>query len=185
MKIILKYFLIMLGLLSNVSAENVSDIQHLRNEFNIAITNKENANKLYFQLSALKPAKNTLQYAYLGATEALLAKHAINPFSKLSYVNSAMRKLNMAVELNKNDIEIRYMRFSVESNMPAYLGYNEHIEVDKNILITGLSNIYIDKFNCKMYQVFATGLLNSNYCNLHEKSLLYVIISRCQKAQLN
>ena len=161
----------------------MNDINQLRKEFNLAIEDGKKANSLFEILSQLKPANNTLQYAYLGATEALLAKHSFNPLSKLSYVNNALAKLNKAVALSDKNIEIRYMRFSVEANMPAYLGYSKHVADDKIILIQGLKNALITKDNSEMYKVFANGIIKSNYCNKEEKVLLTDIIAACNQAK--
>jgi len=102
----------------------------------------------------------------------------------LSYVNSALTKLNKAVALSDNNIEIRYMRFSVEANMPAYLGYSKHVVDDKNILIKGLKSALISKDNSEMYIVFANGIMTSNHCSKDEKILLTNIIEACNAAKL-
>jgi hypothetical protein len=164
-------------------ASSMSDIHLLRKEFNLALEDGKKANILFDELSKLKPAQNTLQFAYLGATEALLAKHSFNPFSKLSYVNSALVKLNKAVALNGTNIEIRYMRFSVEANMPAYLGYSKHINEDKISLLEGLKNTEITKDNCEMHKVFALGILNSIKCNKEEQTLLTSLVAACNHAK--
>lgn len=161
----------------------INDIDQVRLAFNLAVEDGKKASILYDQLSQMKPANNTLHYAYLGATEALLAKHSINPFSKLSYVNSALVKLNKAVVLNSTNIEIRYMRFSVEVNMPAYLGYSKHIGEDKLVLLEGLKNTQLTKDNCDMHKVFAIGILNSNNCNKEERILLSTIVDACNRAK--
>jgi len=166
-------------------ANNMTDINYIRKEFNLAIENGKKADDLHAQLLKLKPASNTLQFAYLGATEALLAKHSFNPFSKLNYVNSALIKLNKAVELNVEDIEIRYMRFSVEANMPSYLGYSKHIVEDKHVLVKGLKNIGLTSSNCEMYKIFAKGIMNTSYCNKEEKILLSTLIDVCNQKKQN
>jgi tetratricopeptide (TPR) repeat protein len=166
-------------------ASNMSDINYIRKEFNLAIDDAKRANSLYNQLLQLKPASNTLQYAYLGATEAILAKHAFNPFSKLGYVNSALEKLNRAVDLNRNDVEVRYMRYSVESNMPSYLGYSKHVEADKQMIIKTLSSTKISQENYAMYSVFAKGVIDSKNCNKAEEILLTNVIEVCSKFKPN
>jgi hypothetical protein len=163
------------------ASTNLNDINHIRKEFNLALNDEQKATRLHSALANFKPASNTLQFAYLGATEALLAKHTFNPFSKMSYVNSALDKLNKAVTLNKNDIEIRYMRFSVESNMPSFLGLNKHIEDDKNTIVKQLCTTNINQDNADMYNVFANGIIKSNYCNNQEQKLLLHIINVCQQ----
>lgn len=166
-------------------AATMNDINVIRVVFNEAIEDGEKAKVLFEKLSELKPANNTLQFAYLGATEALLAKHSYNPFSKLTYVNSALNKLNQSVALNENNIEIRYMRFSVEANMPAYLGYSKHIDADKSIILKGLSSSPIKADNCEMYKVFANGILQSKYCNKEEKQLLLKVVATCNQVKQN
>lgn len=156
---------------------NTYDINYIRKEFNLAIDNQEKANYLYQTLTKSAPAANTLQYAYLGATEALLAKHSYNPLTKLNYVNSALSKLNYAVAQNKNDIEIRFMRFSVESELPRYLGISKHLEEDKNSIINGLIKVKINAEQRSMYKVFANKLYLSKYCNKEEKLLLSNLIA--------
>jgi len=165
------------------SASNMNDINYLRKEFNYAMENASKAKELYNQLLALQPPKSSLQFAYLGATEALLAKHSFNPFSKLSLVNSALNKLNKSIELNERNIEIRYMRFSIEINMPAYLGYSKHIEEDKQTIIHGLKITPLISENCDMYKVFAHGIINSKYCNKEDKILLSKVIVACDKVK--
>lgn len=170
--------------LSLSSGRTMDDINHIRKEFNLALTNEEKAIKLFHNLSELNPATNTLYYAYWGATEALLAKHAFNPLYKLNYVKGALSKLNKAIEINKNNIEIRYMRFSVESNLPVYLGYSTHISDDKETILKELAVKEISAINCEMIHILATGLLSSNVCNKAEKKLLSKVITACNEAKL-
>lgn len=155
---------------------NTSDIKYIRREFNLAIDNEEKANLLFQALAKSAPSSNSLQYAYLGATEALLAKHSFNPLTKMNYVNSALNKLNSAVVQNKNDIEIRFMRFSVESELPRYLGMSKHLEEDKNVIIKGLLKGRTHAEHYSMYKVFANKLYQSKFCNKEEKILLWNLI---------
>jgi hypothetical protein len=158
-----------------------NDIKTIRNEFNMAINDEQKANQLFQQLSKLNPVAGSIEYAYLGATEALLAKHTFNPFSKLNYVNKATEKLNKAIAINGNNIEMRYMRFSVESGMPSYLGYSKHVSEDRKIIIEGLSAIKAGNENAAMYKYFAESILNSSFCNNAEKKLLSDIVYRLSK----
>jgi hypothetical protein len=165
----------------NIAAINTNDINYIRKEFNLALNNAQKASALHAQLIGLMPAKNTLQYAYLGATEAILAKHSFNPFTKLGYVNSALDKLNNAIMANKNNIEIRFMRYSIESELPFYLGLSKHIQEDKNAVIEGLKNIKPTTENSEMIKVFASKLSSASICNKEEKVLLNNIVSTCNQ----
>lgn len=160
---------------------STGDIHRIRKEFHVATSDHEKASMLYASLLKLDPKPNTLQYAYLGATEALLAKYSFNPITKLRYLNSACQKLNQSIASNPTNIEIRYMRFSIEVNVPSYLGYSKHINEDKGILIKGLSTTSITKENCEMYAIFAHGIINSGSCNNDEKKLLSKVVTTCNQ----
>ncbi len=70
--------------------------------------------------------------AYYGALNALKAKHVFNPFSKISYLRSALRKLEEATYEGACKIEVRFLRFSVLHNIPSFLGYREELENETN-----------------------------------------------------
>lgn len=91
-------------------------------------------------LEILEPitAESPLLYAYKGSLTALLAKHATNPATKLDKVKTASTMLDDAVIADPNNIEIRYLRFSVEKNIPSFLPYREHIKQDETKIILAL-----------------------------------------------
>jgi hypothetical protein len=76
--------------------------------------------------------------AYSGAIDALQAKHAFNPFVKLSYVRSSLRKLHVSVNKAPRNPEIRFLRFSVLHHIPSFLGYGPMLRQDRDMLYTVL-----------------------------------------------
>jgi hypothetical protein len=68
--------------------------------------------------------------AYYGVLNALKAKHVFSPFSKISYLRSALRKLDEAAIDGATNLEVRFLRFSVLHNMPSFLGYRETLRED-------------------------------------------------------
>jgi hypothetical protein len=82
--------------------------------------------------------------ANLGAnsTSAVnLAKHVINPLSKLQTFNKGKKNIEKAVSAQPDEIEIRFIRLSVQKNCPAFLGYNTHIDEDSKILSANSKNV--------------------------------------------
>ena len=73
--------------------------------------------------------------AYNGAAHMMLAKHVINPFSKMSHFNNGKKIYNTAILMDSENIELRFLRFAVQSEAPAFLGYNEHLAEDKTFLM--------------------------------------------------
>jgi Tfp pilus assembly protein PilF len=77
--------------------------------------------------------------AYKAAAEAIRARDA-SMFNKLTYVQNAARTFEEAVQLDPQNPEIRFLRFSVESNLPAFLGLSKHVDEDKELLLSAALN---------------------------------------------
>lgn len=72
--------------------------------------------------------------AYYGVLNALKAKHVFNPFSKISYLRSALRKLDEAAIEGTHNLEVRFLRFSVLHNIPSFLGFRDKLQEDTEVV---------------------------------------------------
>ena len=64
----------------------------------------------------------------------MMANYVFNPFSKLSYFNKGKKMLHRAIMADAQNIELRFIRFGVQTNVPSFLGYNNYVEKDKAYL---------------------------------------------------
>ena len=64
----------------------------------------------------------------------LISKHSINPLEKLSFFKLGVLWLESSIENDFCNIELRFLRLSVQNNAPSFLNYNNYIEEDKNYL---------------------------------------------------
>ncbi len=116
----------------------ISSLDFIRNKFYEAVENEDAVDTLELFLtnnygrnySDIDP----IITAYFGAIEALKGKHAFFPFTKLSYVNSSQEILEKAVERSPNNLEIRFLRFSILHYIPAILGYSAERKKDAGII---------------------------------------------------
>lgn len=99
--------------------------------------------------------------AYYGGVEALKAKHTFWPFNKLSYFNSSMNILKTAVKEEPDNLEIRFIRFSILDNVPGILGFSEEREIDKDEIIFLLCNKDYSKLNAKIQGNIIRYMINS------------------------
>ena len=106
----------------------------LRRHYELAAADKTAGEKFY-QLLANYQERNALVLGYKGAAEAIRARDA-SMFNKLTYVQDAARTFEQAVSLDPQNPEIRFLRFSVESNLPAFLGLSKHVDEDKELLLS-------------------------------------------------
>ncbi len=113
------------------------DIQTLRKEYQIAVESPRHTDYLLDTLLKNKPSK-PIELAYVGATEALKAKHTRNPLRKLQFVRQALVILNQALQLQTDNLEIRFLRLSIQHHLPAFLKNQHLIEEDKSILLQNI-----------------------------------------------
>lgn len=120
------------------SLSAIPEIDQVRAKYKKAISSEaetESALKLMEGVSKKEP----LLYAYKAACVALLAKHASNPYTKLEKVKEASGMLDEAVSAEPENTEIRYLRYSIEKNIPSFLPYREHISADEGKIIQALT----------------------------------------------
>ena len=99
--------------------------------------------------------------AYLGAAYCAEAKYRWNPYAKLERVKTGMNLINQAVTLENNNIEIRFLRFCIEENLPSTLPYRQHIEIDKLFLLANIKKEHPYYATMKAYLLKSKSLSES------------------------
>ncbi|MVN78067.1 hypothetical protein GO988_17190 [Hymenobacter sp. HMF4947] len=105
----------------------------LRRHYEQAAADKAAGEKFYNLLHDYQQ-QDALVLGYKAASEAIKARDA-SMLNKLTYVQNAARTFEQAVSLDPSSAEIRFLRFSVESNLPPFLGLSKHVEEDKSFLL--------------------------------------------------
>jgi hypothetical protein len=72
---------------------------------------------------------------YKGANEMIQAKYALNPVSKLEKFNKGKELIKKAIGRDTLNLEMRFIRYSIQSNLPAFLGYHDELGKDKQFLL--------------------------------------------------
>jgi hypothetical protein len=116
-----------------------ADLDTVRNNFEKAVNDKEVCLFMIEQLS--KETESAVHIAYLGAYETIMANHLVNPISKLQTFNKGKKKIEAAVQADKHNIEIRFVRLTIQMNCPAFLGYNKNKNEDRQLIHSGINNI--------------------------------------------
>jgi len=132
-KLLLLLFSTFLSLVSDASPYSVSN---LRRQYQLAAVDKQAGEKFY-QLMAAYTQQDAVVLAYKAAAEAIRARDA-SMFNKLTYVQNASKQFAQAVQLDAGSAEIRFLRLSVESNLPAFLGLSQHVDEDRQFLVKAL-----------------------------------------------
>jgi hypothetical protein len=147
---------------------NAHSIDELRKTFQLAVESSSVTDKLSSELSKItKPDAVTL--AYIASVEALKAKHTWNPMSKLQYMENHKKIMTEAVRKSPNNLEIRYLRFNVQYNVPAYLGYSGNIEEDKKFIIDAFLNKKFDTTNKNLIKEVYAFMIQTKSLSAEEK----------------
>jgi len=109
-----------------------TDIDHLRINYLKAPEDKVLCSEMIDILNARQ--KSPVELAYLGAFQAISAKHEPNPFSKLASFREGKKNIERAIIKQPDNVEIRFIRLSIQKNAPGILGYKSDISEDETFL---------------------------------------------------
>lgn len=83
---------------------------------------------------------NQLNKAYYASAIMVGSKFTFNPINKLSKFNKGKALLEESLLKATEDLEIRYIRFTMQVKTPMILAYKSKINEDKEILKTAIKN---------------------------------------------
>ncbi len=146
--------------------------------FNKAVNDEGKTIELLTFLNKQNPGPTDVNYAYLGAAETLMGKHAMNPIKKLSWLEKGLTKLNQSVSYQSNNPIPRYLRISVESQIPSFLNKSIHLNEDKKVLLEQLKLLAVKK-DCPALHDIGKSVLSLKVYNISETALLQDLIKHC------
>lgn len=82
-----------------------------------------------------------LLLGYKGSATMIMARHVINPFTKLSHFKKGRNMLEKAIEADSDNVELRFLRYAVQTHAPSFLGYDRHIAGDKKFLLQASDSV--------------------------------------------
>lgn len=109
----------------------IHDISKIRALFNTAHAKEEDCKEL---ITLTKDTDNPVVKAYHAAATMVSGKYVINPFKKTQLFNTGKYLLEDLVSENFDEIELRYLRYTIQLNAPAFLGYRSSIPDDQKLL---------------------------------------------------
>lgn len=113
-------------------------------------------------------ATNTTYEGYRGAATMMLAKFQLNPLRKLGYFNDGKAILEAAIGKDPDNIELIFIRYTVQCNAPSFLQYNQKLTSDKHMLLVELKYIKDADLKTRIIQYLKTSpyLTNAERSNL-------------------
>jgi len=135
----------------------------IRSLYAQAANDKSASEKLAAVLSKIDTTSLPVFICYKGASEMIKAKYLINPLNKMGKFNASKTLIELAVKHDPENIEVRFVRFCIQVNLPAFLKY-DNIADDKKYLIDHVN--HVDDNDLKNNII--NFLSNPKYCTAEE-----------------
>ncbi len=150
----------------SVFAQDIT-LEDVRKKYPMATKDETVCNELCTALKGKADGADLLS-GYAGGVTMLMAKYTSNPFSKLEYFKDGKELLENAIAKNKNNIELRFLRFAIQENLPAMLNYNDNLEEDKTYMMKYLPMLELRELK----KAIAVYMIKSESTTEQEKAAL-------------
>ncbi|WP_207428152.1 hypothetical protein [Pedobacter sp. SYSU D00535] len=151
-------------------------LKQVRQQYYQAVTSEEVADRLHSELKQQKLTDPVL-LAYFGATQSVRAKHAINPYNKVSFLKSGLRTLQTAVSRSPENLEIRFLRFSLEHYLPSFLGMSKNLTADRKKMVDLIKRREFGAIDATLLKNIISFMKETKRCTAEELAVLNRAIS--------
>lgn len=162
----MKYIVFIVFFISMASI--AQDLNEIRSEYPKAVQNAETTMKLDGELAKVNSSNKAVLLAYKGAVSTVKAKFATKKSEKKDFFKEGVSIIESAVKAESSNIEIRYIRMSVQENSPKFLGYHKNIEEDKEFILKNYASIS----SAELKQIVKDFVKNSDNFSENEKHRL-------------
>ena len=135
-------FIVVFALLSGqgVWAQEFS-LEQVRLSFSKSLLEEQACAELHSKMEAEKNVTDPVWMAYFATVTMTMAKYTFNPISKFHYFNRGKEIIAKSIELDPKNIEVRFLRFTLQDHAPTFLGYDKEIAEDKKYLLENIESI--------------------------------------------
>ena len=136
---VIRFFICVSLVLCTICCFGQVDVDKMRAEYATAVQNKKLCEA---NLKLLEGAANSAtEKGYLAAYEILWAKHMGNPFTKLGQFKKGKKLLEEMIMKYPDNIDLRFIRWSVQTHAPSFLSYSKDRLRDKEYLVHNLHKL--------------------------------------------
>ncbi len=161
----MKYILYISFLSFFFISPSISEIRELYKE---APNSKEVTLQLVKELEAIKKTDAAVLVAYKAASLTLLAKNSKGVKSKKAYFKEGVTLLEFIISKKPKNIELRFIRLTIQEKTPKFLKYKENISEDKSFIYNQLKNVRDSNL-----QTYIKGyVLQSKLFTIEEKNVI-------------
>lgn len=130
-------------------------LPELRERFQQAVVKGKSS--AYFEYNDTINPRQATAIAYKACSYALHTQNTWNPILKVAYLKKYSHLMEIAMKQSPDCIEIRFLRLSIEYNIPRWLGMSEHMNADSRFIATHtpeISSLQLDPTYAKYILYF-------------------------------
>ncbi len=110
-----------------------TDLDLVRANYKKMVSDKELCERVIAELTMTKN-NSAVHLGYLGGLQTIWANHVFSPISKLNTFKEGKKNIEQAIKKEPNNVELRFIRLSVQKNAPSFLGYRSNINEDTDFI---------------------------------------------------
>ena len=122
-------------------AQSTTPLHQLRSLYREASQHEEKCRQLSTISVPEKGSHVSAMKGYKAAATMMMAKYVFNPLSKISYFRKGKDMLEKAILADGKNVELRFLRYTIQTNAPSFLGYNKSVSTDRQYLLKSLPQI--------------------------------------------
>lgn len=148
-----------------------TDLPQIRKDYYAAVNSEKAADKFHQRLKNMGSDKPVIQ-AYYGSSQAIRARHAINPYNKMKFLSDGLKTLQLAVNNDPENLEIRFLRFSLQHYVPSFLGMSKELTMDKAKIVSLFKQKMFGTLDETMLKGIVSFMKESKRCSVSEIAVL-------------
>jgi hypothetical protein len=141
------------------------DMVVIRNLFYNATISADSADVLAKKLQTITADSKAELIGYKAMSKLMICYHSYNPYTKYKNFICGKELLEQAIKKDPDNIELRFLRLTVQLNVPPFLSYSNNIMEDKTMIFNGVKNIKDKDLFSRIYRY----TLNAKKISVTEK----------------
>jgi len=143
------------------------DIDEIRAMYTQTDGSKEHTIVLFNKLQSVSEKDGNVMMAYKGASIAMKGRFEKGAKQKTTIFKKGISMVETALKLEPKNMEIRFIRLTIQQNSPKLLKYKKNIGEDKGFILSNYGKIKSNKLRIYIKDY----ILNSNHFTESEKSI--------------
>lgn len=116
-------------------------LEEARKVYSESMKDNATCEAAYTKISQVDNYNNSLLMGYKAAITIAMSKYLKTTKEKIAYFNRGKLLLESTITKDDNNVELKFIRYSIQSNCPAALKYAKNKVKDRAYIIENLANV--------------------------------------------